>query len=128
MNEDHPPVITEEPAPQDTPNPPRLRVPREAVPAGERAIEAAILSHVMAAGPARSVTPTDVAMAMGADWRSKLTAVRRAAIHLAADGQIEILRKGKPVDPIGVKGVIRLRQVLPPTSPHPEISPSDELS
>jgi hypothetical protein len=128
VNEDHPPVIAEEPAPQATPNPPRLRVPRETVPAGERAIEAAILSHVIAAGPDKSVTPTDVAMAMGADWRSKLTAVRRAAIHLAADGQIEILRKGKPVDPIGVKGVIRLRQAVPQTSSHPETAPFDELS
>ena len=88
---------------------PRARVPREDVPAGERAIEAAILSHVMALAPNASISPNDVAMALGSDWRTKLTAVRRAAIRLALDGQIEILRKGKPVDPTGAKGVIRLR-------------------
>lgn len=107
------------------PSPPRVRVPREKMPAGERAIEAAILSYVAAAGGG-STTPVDVAMAMGADWRSKLTAVRRAAINLALDGHIEILRKGKPVDPVGVKGVIRLRAAAQPPSPGP--APSDEMS
>ena len=125
MSDDDEPIATDAPQTRSaTPNPPRVRVPREKVPAGERAIEAAILSHVMAAGPEKSATPTDIAMAMGADWRSKLTAVRRAAIHLALEGQIDILRKGKPVDPIGVKGVIRLRLV----QIGPDIPPSDELS
>lgn len=98
----------------ETPDPaapraPRIRTPRETLPAGERAIEAAILSHVAALGPDKSISPNEVAMALGPDWRTKLTAVRRAAISLAQAGQIEILRKGKPVDPIGAKGVIRLR-------------------
>lgn len=95
------------------PRTPRTRVPRETIPAGERAIEAAILSHVMAAGPEGSVTPVEIAMTLGAAWHTKLTAVRRAAVHLAVEGQIEILRKGKPVDPVGVKGVIRLRCLKP---------------
>ena len=82
---------------------------RPETPLGERTIETAILSHVMACGAENSITPTDVAMAMGPDWRSKLSAVRRAAIRLAVAGEIEILRKGKPVDPVEVKGVIRLR-------------------
>lgn len=97
---------TTEPAPPHTP---RQRIPREEVPAGERAIEAAILSHVIALGPDKSISPNEIAMSLGPDWRTKLTAVRRAAIHLAVAGQIEILRKGKQVDPIGAKGVIRLR-------------------
>ncbi len=90
------------------PRTPRVRVPQN-VPVGEKAIEAAILSHVLVCGPEGSICPSDVAMAMGADWRTRLTAVRRAAIRLAVAGQIDILRKGKPVDPIDVKGVIRLR-------------------
>lgn len=125
MNENDPPHLPEDSATGAVATrSARVRVPRENVPAGERAIEAAILSHVMAAGPDRSVTPTDVAMAMGSDWRSKLTAVRRAAIYLALEGQIEILRKGKPVDPVGVKGVIRLRSAtsLPETVPFDEQS------
>jgi hypothetical protein len=36
--------------------------------------------------------------------------VRAAAIRLARDGRIEVLRKGKPVDPeADIRGVIRLR-------------------
>ena len=35
--------------------------------------------------------------------------VRRAAAGLARDGRIEILRKGKPVPPEAMRGVIRLR-------------------
>jgi len=97
-------MTTEKPA-----RTPRSDAPRPEIPVGERAIEAAILSHVMACGPDKSICPSDVAMAMGPDWRSKLTAVRRAAVRLAVAGEIDILRKGKPVDPVEVKGVIRLR-------------------
>jgi hypothetical protein len=36
--------------------------------------------------------------------------LRREAIALAREGRIEILRKGRPVDPDGaIRGVIRLR-------------------
>jgi hypothetical protein len=105
MTQDEIPEISEPAAPR----PPRQRVPRPEVPAGERAIEAAILSHVIALGPDKSISPNEIAMSLGPDWRTKLTAVRRAAIHLAVAGQIDILRKGKKVDPTGAKGVIRLR-------------------
>ncbi len=60
-------------------------------------------------GREKSFTPADVAMAMGPDWRTRLTAVRRAAIRLAVAGRIDILRKGRKADPVEVKGVIRLR-------------------
>ncbi len=104
--------MTQEAEPQ--PAPPRDRTPT--VPAGEKAIEAAILSHVLACSPGASICPSEVAMAMGTDWRTKLTAVRRAAVRMAVAGQIDILRKGKKVDPIAVKGVIRLRAVAPQSS------------
>jgi len=42
-------------------------------------------------------------------WRRYMNAVRQQAVHLARQGRIEILRKGKPVDPNNVKGVVRLR-------------------
>ncbi len=38
-----------------------------------------------------------------------MTLVRRAAVRLALAGRIHILRKGQPVDPTTVRGVIRLR-------------------
>ena len=39
------------------------------------------------------------AIAPGGQWRGKLSAVRRAAVRLAQAGRIDILRKGRPVDP-----------------------------
>jgi hypothetical protein len=42
-------------------------------------------------------------------WRRYMNAVRQQAVHLARQGRIEILRKGKPVDPNDFKGVVRLR-------------------
>jgi hypothetical protein len=72
-----------------------------------------ILRQTEAAGPDRSVCPTDIARGLATEWHSQLTAVRRAAIRLAEEGRIEILRKGKPVPPQGVKGVIRLRIARP---------------
>ena len=57
-----------------------------------------------------SISPTDVAKALDAeDWHSYLRPIRVAAAKLAKEGQIEILRKGKPVDPDEFKGVVRFR-------------------
>jgi hypothetical protein len=82
-------------------------------------IEAAILTMTRAAGPDTSLCPSDVARALSApapseEWRSRLSAVRRAAVRLAEAGEIDILRKGKPVDPATAKGVLRLRVRRPP--------------
>jgi len=47
-------------------------------------------------------------------WRKYLHAVRQEALHLARDGDIAILRKGKPVDPHKpIKGLIRLAKPVP---------------
>jgi hypothetical protein len=76
-------------------------------------VEAAILRLTAACGPGKSVSPEDVAKALApgdeAVWRSKLSAVRRVAVRLAGDGRIDILRKGKRVEPEAARGVIRLR-------------------
>ena len=61
-------------------------------------------------GPEKSLCPTDVARAVSAeDWRPLLGAVRKVAADLARQGKIEILRKGKPINPDEMRGVIRLR-------------------
>ena len=88
------------------------------IPLGERAVEIAILSLVNEAGIGTSVSPADVALALGPDWRAKLSAVKRAAIRLAKAGQIDILRKGKPVPVDDARGVIRL------SLPHAATAPS----
>ena len=42
-------------------------------------------------------------------WRKYMRAVKQQALHLARGGRIEIVRKGKPVDPDDFKGVWRMR-------------------
>lgn len=74
-----------------------------------RAIEAEILRLAGVCGPEKSICPSDVARALDPEWQKLSSAVRRAAIRLAEAGRIDILRKGKRVEPAGVKGVIRLR-------------------
>lgn len=82
-------------------------------------IEATILALCAARGPARSICPSEVARALAGDderaWRLLMQPVRAAAVALAREGRIAILRKGRPV-PAGepVRGVIRLR-IEPPS-------------
>ncbi len=72
-------------------------------------IEAAILRLTTARGPDRSICPSEVARALSDDWRGLLTAVRREAARLSREGAIDVLRKGRPIDPADMRGVIRLR-------------------
>ena len=80
----------------------------------ETAIAAEIRRQAAARGPDKSICPSEVARALagGEDgpWRPLMTPVRQAALALQQAGEIEILRKGKPVPPDQVRGVIRLRQ------------------
>jgi hypothetical protein len=76
--------------------------------------EQAILDILRALGAGKSISPVDAARAMAGNpqdesWRHGLAPVKRAAQRLARAGQIEILRKGKPVDPENLHGVVRLR-------------------
>ncbi|MBJ7249986.1 MAG: DUF3253 domain-containing protein [Acetobacteraceae bacterium] len=74
------------------------------------AITTAMLQIAAERGPEKSLCPTDVARAVSAeDWRPLLGAVRKVAADLARQGKIEILRKGKPINPDEMRGVIRLR-------------------
>jgi hypothetical protein len=74
------------------------------------AITTAMLQIAAERGPEKSLCPTDVARAVSAeDWRPLLGAVRKVATDLARQGKIEILRKGKPINPDEMRGVIRLR-------------------
>lgn len=74
------------------------------------ALEAEILRLTALRGPEKSICPSEVARALDPEgWRRHLHAVRAAAAALAAAGRVEILRKGKPVPPEAMHGVIRLR-------------------
>ncbi len=57
-----------------------------------------------------SISPNDVAKAIDAtNWRRELPKVRGVIIGLARQGKLEVLRKGKPIEPEGFKGVYRVR-------------------
>src|SRR4051812_1805857 len=77
------------------------------------AIASEILRQTAARGADKSICPSEVARALAggdeAAWRPLMGKVRQAAIALAGAGQLEILRKGKPVPVDAVRGVIRLR-------------------
>ena len=84
----------------------------------------AILAQLAAGKPGSSISPEEVARAVAETrrspkdpsdlWRKDLSAVKQQAIHLARAGEIQVLRKGQPVDdPARVKGVVRYR--LPET-------------
>ncbi|WP_439547775.1 DUF3253 domain-containing protein [Falsiroseomonas sp.] len=78
------------------------------------ALEAEILRQTSERGAEKSICPSEVARALSDDeatWRRLMGPIRAAAIRLALAGQVEVLRKGKPVDPTAeIRGVIRLRK------------------
>lgn len=80
--------------------------------------EQAILGLLAATG-ANSISPVDAARALAGNpaddsWRRNLSPIRLAVLRLARRGDIEILRKGKPVAPEDARGVIRLRLATVP--------------
>ena len=42
-------------------------------------------------------------------WRRFMTAVKQQSLHLARQGRVEIMRKGKVADPEDFKGIVRVR-------------------
>lgn len=72
-------------------------------------IAAEILRQTAARGAGKSICPSEVARALAPDaWRPLLGPVREAAAALAAQGRVLILRKGRPVPPAELRGVVRL--------------------
>ncbi len=75
-------------------------------------ITAVLLRLLAEAGPGKTISPADVARAIGGPhpdgWGPLMQPIRRAAVTLAAEGRLVILRKGKPADPHDFKGVYRL--------------------
>lgn len=80
----------------------------------EDAITVAIVRLTAARGAGKSICPSEAARDVAPQaWRALMPAVRKAAIALASEGRIAILRKGKPVDPENFKGVYRLAVAAP---------------
>jgi len=74
--------------------------------------EMAILNLLNERGSGKTICPSEAARAVHGNnekvWRRAMEAVRCAARRLARQGKIQILRKGSPIDPDAVRGVIRL--------------------
>ena len=81
-------------------------------------LEAAMLSLLEERGPGRTISPADVAQALGGNqpegWGPLMQPVRKVAVRLMKEGRIVILRKGRPVDPDDFRGTYRL--ALPPAA------------
>lgn len=73
----------------------------------------ALLSQVrMPESTNASISPNDVAKALDAtNWQRQLPKVRAVILDLVRQGRIEVLRKGKPVEFEGIKGIYRIRLV-----------------
>jgi len=75
-------------------------------------LEAALLRMIAERGTNCTFDPAEVARALAGphpdQWGPLMQPIRRAAVALAEQGRIVILRKGKPVDPRDFKGVYRL--------------------
>ena len=83
------------------------------------AVESAILALLARREPGLTISPMDVARALGSDhpddWGPLMQPVRRVAVKLMKEGRLVITRKGRPVDPDDFPGVYRL--VLPAVAP-----------
>ena len=75
-------------------------------------IETRMLELVAERGPGKTICPSEVARSLGGDhpdgWGPLMQPVRRAAVKLAVEGRMLILRKGQQVDPQDFRGIYRL--------------------
>ena len=76
------------------------------------ALRAAILDLLKTRDAGKSISPTEAARVLaGSDerqWSRLMKPLRAAAVEMAKAGEIDILRKSKPVDPSKFRGVYRL--------------------
>ena len=77
-------------------------------------IETAIFEKLSAIDPkgtnGKSIEPADVAKELQpVQWQRMMPKVRGVALGLIRQGRLTITKKGKPIDPNAMKGVIRLR-------------------
>ena len=80
----------------------------------DQQLEEAIIEIAASRGRNRSLCPSEAAQAVRASsWRPLMERTRQAARRLAHTGKIEVLQKGRVIDPCTAKGPIRLRITRP---------------
>lgn len=87
-------------------------------------LDTAILAHLTARGPGKSICPSEVARAQApANWRAHMPAVRDAARQLARDGRLRVTQGQRDLDPAEAwTGPIRLRLPRTPRCDSPRRS------
>ena len=74
-----------------------------------RDIEKAITALLNERAPSSSICPSEAARRLFSDdFRGRMEDVRRAARRMAARGEVVITQKGRPVEPAGFRGAIRI--------------------
>ena len=77
----------------------------------DRRLEQALLDRADRAAAGATFCPSEVARAEASeDWRRLMEPIRQAARRLVADGALEMLQRGRQVDPSTARGPIRLRR------------------
>lgn len=66
-----------------------------------------IMDLVHSRGAGKTICPSEVARALGRDWRGLMPQVRVVAQDLADAGRIVVTQKGHPVSAVDAKGPIR---------------------
>jgi hypothetical protein len=83
---------------------------RRRLDATDEALEREILAILAERAGGATICPSEAARAVApTEWRELTERAREAARRLVARGRLEILQKGKAVDPSTAKGPIRLR-------------------
>ncbi len=75
-------------------------------------VEETLLALLSQVKSPESISPNDVAKALNPEnWQRQLPKVRAVILDLVRQGRIEVLRKGKPVEFEGLKGIYRIRLI-----------------
>ena len=84
--------------------------------ASELELEEAILAALRKAGPGKPVSPQVAAVSIAGkdekEWRKLMTPLKFAAKRLAVRGEIELLRRSKPVPVEELRGLYKMRLPL----------------
>jgi len=87
---------------------------RRKVRAEDRALEAAIRDLLAARAPRATICPSEAARRVAGEdedaWRPLMEPARRAARRMVADGEVELVQRGRVVDPSTFRGPVRIRR------------------
>jgi hypothetical protein len=79
----------------------------------DTALEAAIRDLLATRAPTTTICPSEAARRVAAErgpaWRSLMEPARMAARRLVAGGEVEIVQRGRVVDPSTARGPLRIR-------------------